>query len=704
MSHVTLTEAAGYLGVSKSTLRNWDKSGKLRAVRHPINGYRSYSLAQLQEIRNSLQFNFDSDALEDVPLTLDIRGARFLVARLHNILRDQDSLSNIIERFDELTKVLFLKLVIDASPSSDSRLEQMPGETDKDFASRIRSVYADVAKEHSNIVPSTFANLRMSDGAICQCANVLGQASFENVGIDLKGFAYEEVIKNTFDKNENQQFFTPSTIVRFIVEMMPGQLKGEICDPAAGTAGFLIEVLKSQLSVTSLTAFEIDERLAWVSGINLFTHGAPNAQVHWLPCAGTLGRDAERFRGKFDAIITNPPFGSDFTDRSVLPAYQLGRNRKSRRRGILFLERCHQLLKDGGSLGFIIDEGVLNLPSTEDVRRFITDNFKIEAIVSLPESAFMPYATVNASILFLTKSHANTQQNYQTFFAKAAKVGRKGNGDEDYVYDESGQVRMNSDLPEIASLYRSFQKTGAAPDSELAYATNVWANLRDSEDGWRLDFRYHHPARELSRKQLDKASGRLMSLSEICKERNETVIPSKELADQMILYTGLAHIESGTGIAHQVSTAANSLKSAVKQYQPGDIVFARMRPNLRKVALMDFKEGGYVSPECVVMTVDEQNGHPVIDPLLLSVLLRSELAYGQIMHLISGIGRPRLAVRHLRRVLIPSASFESQKEWRVQYLSQMSAVRVLRSKAEDLLTDASQLQREAVEQLAGEFA
>ena len=703
MSYVSLNEAAGYLGVSKATLRNWDRSGKLRATRHPINGYRSYVLAELQAIRTRLPFGDETDPAHRTSPVMDARATRTFVSRLHNILRDHDSHSNIIERFDELTKVLFLKLAIETDPTTGLSLERRPQERDEDYASRIRADYSAVAKGHSSIVPSTFAALRTSDTAICECATALAQVSFEQAGLDVKGLAYEEVIKNTFDKNENQQFFTPPTIVKFMVEMMSGRLTGDVCDPAAGTAGFLIEVLKSGDPVSSLTALEVDERLAWVAGINLFTHGASDARAQWLPRGGTLGRDAERFFGEFSAIITNPPFGSDFADPALLPTYRLGGNRSSRRRGILFLERCHQLLKPGGSLAFIIDEGVLNLPSAEDVRHFITDSFKIDAIVSLPEGAFMPYATVNASILFLQKGGPVKLKDYPTFFAKADKVGRKGNGDEAYTYDETGRARINSDLPDITDLFRSFQQTRKVPSSELAYAADVQSNLREEKDGWRLDFRYHHPSRKLSRIQLARARGPLMAISEICQERNRTVIPSKELNDQMILYTGLASIEAGSGLAHQISTPANSLKSAVKRYESGDIIFARMRPNLRKVALMAFDEGGYVSPECIVLTVRERDSHPIIDPLLLSILLRSDLVYGQVMHLIAGIGRPRLAARDLRQVVIPTASYSSQEQWRLRYLSRMSAVTVLKRKAEELLADASKIEREAVEQLAREF-
>lgn len=700
--YVTLAEASSYLGVSKATLRNWDKAGKLKAVRDPMNQYRVYALADLQQIQSRLPLGDDEVPTAKHNRQLDARSTRALISRLHNIVRDQDGHSNIIERFDELTKLLFLKISTEAE--APDLFDRNSRESDEEYARRIRNEYALNARKKDRFIPDAFSTLKASDQALIECASALAQISFRDVGFDVKGLAYEEVVKNTFDKNDNQQFFTPPTIVKFMVDMMAEDLRGDICDPAAGTGGFLVEILKAGIEYSSLTALEIDERLSWVAGTNLFAHGAKEAISKWLPDGGTLGRGAEIFFGTFDAIITNPPFGSDFTDSVLLPTYKLGRDRTSRRRGILFLERCHQLLKPGGSLGFIIDEGVLNLPSTEDVRRFLTDNFELRSIVSLPESAFMPYATVNASILFLRKLGGKGKAQPMTFFAKAENVGRKGNGDDDYIYDENGGARLNSDFPEIVQLYRAFKKSGEIPTSGLAYCADVKANFEEEENGWRLDFRYHHPSRRLSRELLARAKGRLLMLSDVCDERNQTLIPSSELQDTTILYTGLAHIESGTGVAHQVPTPANSLKSAVKRYEPGDIIFAKMRPNLRKVALMDFKEGGYASPECIVFTVkNNKKGEPIIDPLLLSVLLRSDLVYGQIMHLIAGIGRPRLGTTDMRRVQIPSAEIENQREWRRRYLTDMQSAAKLREKAAELLRAAGDAEQRAIEQVAKEF-
>lgn len=703
MSHVTVNEAAGFLGVSKATLRNWDRSGKLRATRHPLNGYRVYSLSELRDLRSRLSLKSESPSHPPLFTDLDVRATRGLVSRLHNILRDNDSNSNIIERFDELTKLLFLRIAADCESPSSHPFVRGTLETVPAHASRVRQQYVEAARKFSRIVPPQFAALNGRDQALSECAALLARIPRTTAGVDLLGTAYEEMIRNTFDKTDNQQFFTPTPIVQFMVAMLHDDLHGDICDPAAGTAGFLIEVLKSRHNFSSLTALEIDQRLAWVAGINLLAHGAQDIRSHCLQPAGSLGPEAKLHFGTFDAILTNPPFGSDVTDSSLLAGYRLGSRYQRRRRGILFLERCHALLKNGGKLAFIIDEGVLNLPSTQDVRQFLTKHFRINAIVSLPDAAFMPYAAVNAAILFLEKDPDAAADPRRTFFAKADHVGRKGNGDPDYVYDPVKGRLLKSDLPSIAAQFHNFRQAQEVPTSDLAYVVDPCSNFLDGHTALRLDFRFHHPSRALSRALLDRARATLVSVTQLCSERQQTVIPSSELADQIILYTGLAHIESGSGVAQQVPTQAASLRSAVKRYEPGDVVFARMRPNLRKAAYMDFDEGGYVSPECIVLTVRLENGRPLLDPLLLSVLLRSDLVYGQILHLIAGIGRPRIAARDLRSVLLPVSSHESQQDWRTRYLSQTAAVATWRSKAEELLGDAARMEREAVEHVARDF-
>lgn len=694
---VTIAEASSYLGVSKATLRNWDREGKLRATRHPFNDYRCYPLAELRRFKEQMSLLGDepTEAGKDGRTQIaDAKAAKRLVAKLHNILRDKDGDSSLLQRFDELTKLLFLKLFDTSGVPRATRPTLAPPS-----ATTLRDEYARLAAAHPVLIPVQFATLRSSDSALAECAQLLATVTIDSTELDVKGLAYEEVIRNTFDKNDNQQFFTPQQVVAFACQMLRRDLSGVVMDPACGTGGFLVELVKNGATAGKLIGVEIDERLGWVAGINLLAHGATAFEVRRLNGAGSLGNGLDDLDGTVGAILTNPPFGSDLSDEEVLCRYSLGSGRTSRRRGILFLERCAKLLRPDGVVAIILDEGVLNLPSSTDVRRFILDNFDVLAIVSLPETAFLPYASVAASILFLKKSSL-PGRNTRVFFARADNIGRRLNGDDDIIYDDNGTSRVNSDLPAILEQWNRHSSGITVEASELWYCTDVHSNLRE-EATLRLDFRFHHPSREMSKRLLRSAQYPLVPLSELCTEVTETVIPSTELTDQTILYTGLANIEAHSGVAFQTLTATASLKSAVKAYRPGDILFARMRPNLRKVALATFPSGGFCSPECVVLRVRrDKDDTPAIDAELLSVLLRSDLVFGQILHLVAGIGRPRLNTTDLRKVLVPVPPVSDQSHFLQQFRANLASARELRAQAQQLQQRATVVAAEAVNELA----
>ena len=378
---VSLAEASSYLGVSKATLRNWDREGKLKAHRHPINQYRAYDMDELRVLRTQTSLLDEIDPTKgksSVNDISDVRAAKRVVSRLHNALRNTDSDSSLVERFDELTKLLFLKLA--TGKEADNLFAVKTNENSNQYANRIRDCYSEVANANSNLISKKFTKLNCSKDAITQCGTILASVSFESANFDVKGVAYEEVIRGTFDKSDHQQFFTPHQVVTFMTEMVRPFLKGEIMDPACGTAGFLAEVARSSADYKKLTGIEIDERLAWVSGINLLLHGAKNFETHCLSDGGTLGANASPFMSRADVILTNPPFGSDFSDQDALNTFVLGEGRTSRRRGILFLERCHALLKKNGVMGIVIDEGVLNLPTAIDVRHVLIRHLSCSAI------------------------------------------------------------------------------------------------------------------------------------------------------------------------------------------------------------------------------------------------------------------------------------------------------------------------------------
>ena len=693
-SQVTLMEAASFLGVSRATLRNWDKEGKLVAIRNPINGYRMYNLEDLIELKQKISDNSTFE-IKETANTIDSKTIKRIIGKLHNIIRDGDANSNIIMRFDEISKLLFIKLY--AEKSNDSLFMHQVLESDEAYSERMQSLYSDAIEEAGLIIPEEYQKLHLSPEIISKCGMELSRIDLSCAGCDIKGLAYEDTIRGTFDKSDNQQYFTPYQIVDFMVKMALPFVKGCVCDPACGTAGFLNKV--GQLCPDAyLLGLEVDDRLAWVSALNLLIHGNDLFDVHALPNGGSLGPESQKYFGTADVIITNPPFGSDYSDIQLLSFFQLGQNRTSRRRGILFIEQTWNLLKENGFVAIIIDQGVLNAGSNIDVRQFILSHFKILAIVDLPDSTFMPYANVSSSILFMKKVKNATEQA-DVFFARSNFVGRKANGDDDLIYGDDGSARLNSDLPSILSQWHK-HLSGLKDLDNGCFVANITSNLKDDES-CRLDYVYHHPFRKESQKALERCPYKLFTLAEICKERNETYIPSSDPEATTIQFTGLANIESFTGKATRAITPAASIKSAVKRYEPYDIVFSKMRPSLRKTAVMDCDDGGYVSSECAVFTVRKQSsGDYVIDPKLLSAILRSDFIYGQIMSCVTGIGRPRISGKDLRNIKIPMPPKSIQEKALVSMDVALSSAKQLRERASLILEEADNLEQKAVNSAA----
>ena len=482
-----------------------------------------------------------------------------------------------------------------------------------------------------------------------------------------------------------------------MVKALKPFLKGTVCDPACGTAGFLTKV--NDFADVKLLGFEVDERLAWVSTLNLYIHGADDFETYFMNNGGSLGSEADSYYEMMDAILTNPPFGSDYTDSKILDKYVLGKDKNSRRRGILFIEQAWNLLKQDGMLAIIIDQGVLNSKTNIDVREYIFSHFEIKGIIDLPESAFLPYANVSSSIMILKKKKNNVKQG-QTFFAKSEKIGRKSNGDDDIIYYPNGNFELDSDLNNILSAWKMFISGNYQIQNANCFVARVDEYLEEDKS-MRLDYTFHHPYRNESRELLNNSKSPLIFLSEICTERNHSYVPAADSEAISIPFTGLANIEPFTGVARQELTPAASIKSSVKRYEPRDIVFSKMRPALRKVAVMNMNEGGYVSSECTVFIVrTDNNGEPLIEPEILSAILRSDFVYGQIMSCVTGIGRPRISSKDLRKIMIPLPDKQLQAKVMQNLRANEAAVKQLKDRAKALKEEAENLEIRMINEVA----
>ena len=649
---------------------------------------------------------------------------RSLVRALNRILRDCEGNSSLVERFDEITKIVYCK-TLDERDSKPGIAEEAfiirRNDTERSIANRVREKFRSLVERSPSLFPQRFSQFQMGDTAISELAKELAYHKLAHVSEDLKGLLYEEIIRNTFDKGENQQFFTPHPIVEFMVRMIGPSLTGTICDPACGTGGFLLHVAKylkehESSSNTKLLGFEIDERLAWVSGVNLDMQ-VPDQQftISHINSAGSLGNEMKPFMGTADTIITNPPFGSDLSEKEALNDLELGRGRASRRRGVLFIERCLDLLKPGGILGIVIDEGVLNSPSNTDTRRLMLERSHLLSVVSLPDTAFMPYASVKASILFLQKKPAasrSIRKDIPTFFAQADSVGRKPNGDPMIYHDpDTGEAVPDSDLPKILTAWHTGSRDAQVLPG-LPKGQYFWTDVPGIENtsfqrsGFRVDRAYHHPTRNHADEALRASCHPLKPVREISDLRNEGFIPSKDLHGEEITYLGLASIKSHTGEYLPTQVNGSALKSTVKRFVSGDILFAKMRPELRKVCLIgDDVDEGFTSAECLVLTPkrEPETCSPIMLPELLAILLRSDLVYGQIIHLVTGIGRPRVSKTAIQNVLLPIPPMSEQKRLLDLFHSSDADARSLLAESERALEKARRIRSDANHSLVNDI-
>lgn len=337
---------------------------------------------------------------------------------------------------------------------------------------------------------------------------------------DVKGIAFEQFLGTTF-RGELGQFFTPRTIVDFMTHVLDPKEGEIICDPACGSGGFLIKAfeyvreqieedvraaktkLRAELegkhydSLSETEQLEINElieamqaklnkeldtqvegsrmynlshnciygtdanpRMARTSKMNMIMHGDGHSGVHHHD--GLLNVNGI-FEGRFDVILTNPPFGAridrsqkiteadKFTDEVLIAKYtarygeayenalkpvkeNIGRpllslydvGSMSGLTEVLFMERCLKLLKKGGRMGMVLPEGVLNTSNLQKVREYFEGKAKIILICSIPQDVFIAAgATVKASLVFFKRFTEEEELRYLGAKTRAEKEIRQ---------------------------------------------------------------------------------------------------------------------------------------------------------------------------------------------------------------------------------------------------------------------------------------
>ena len=274
---------------------------------------------------------------------------------------------------------------------------------------------------------------------------------------DTMGDVYEYVLGKMAASGNNGQFRTPRHIIRMMVELMRPTLKDTICDPAMGSAGFIVEAAKyiqqnykqellkkehaEHYKSGMLYGFDTDATMLRIGAMNLMLHGVDNPGIAYRDSLSTDNADEERYT----LCLANPPFTGSLDNEAV--SKSLLAITKTKKTELLFLALFVRMLQTGGRCASIVPDGVLfgNSTGHKAIRRTLIDNHRLEAVISMPSGVFQPYSGVSTAILIFTKTNAGGTDRVWFYDMKA----------DGYSLDQKRNEVPETDIPDIITRFHN---------------------------------------------------------------------------------------------------------------------------------------------------------------------------------------------------------------------------------------------------------
>ncbi len=378
--------------------------------------------------------------------------------------------------FGELCKLIFAKTCDEkeARRNQPYEFQIRTHETPSQLSERIRTLY-DRHRKRERDAGVFDETIKVSDAMLSPVVSHLQSINLNGTELDTKGVAFERFM-GKFLKGDFGQYFTPREVIQFAVEMFPPNVHDRVLDPACGSGGFLLHALDHirreastefpdwetdtnegvkhhrywhDFAQHQLFGIEINDEIARVAKMNMILHDDGHTNVIGEDALEVFARfdviRAGQFKpDTFDLVLTNPPFGAqvNFLDRPYLNELfpELGevedakgrrKGRKNQKTEILFLERVHQFLREGGRAAIVLPDGILTNSSLGYVRDYLLRAFQVRAVISLPQMAFAHYgAGVKSSLVFLEKRDENEtpRDDEAIFMAAPENIGYDATG------------------------------------------------------------------------------------------------------------------------------------------------------------------------------------------------------------------------------------------------------------------------------------
>lgn len=426
---------------------------------------------------------------------------------IHDLKEEVQYLENTVlanagvSAFEEIFKLIFSKLYDEFNKGDDEAMEfRTTTAAPQEQYNRLNGLFKKASVEWSDIF-STSDKIELTPEALISVASAFQTKKFYDADLDVIDAAFEYMI-NPEQKGDKGQYFTPRPVVKMCVKMLNPKPEERVLDPACGPGGFLIHSLhwvferslkpryknnlakrKFDYANSRLFGIDFDPRLSRVAKAMMLIAGDGRSNVYRVNSLDlrewknrTDGLAGAIQDGKFDLVMTNPPFAGNISQPEILGGYDLaykGDHTKNKRvnkltRDVMFIERCLRFLKPGGRMAIVLPQGNLNNTNAEYIRTWVMDKARLLAVVGLHVNTFKPFTGTKTSVLFLQKWMAGEEplQDYPIFLAVNEKPVKdssgdyifKKNSDRSYATDSQGKRIIDHDLDEIAEGFINFSR------------------------------------------------------------------------------------------------------------------------------------------------------------------------------------------------------------------------------------------------------
>lgn len=285
-----------------------------------------------------------------------------------------------------------------------------------------KSIYSKYMKNATFSIPTA--------SLLAEAVKIINDMHIKEQNRDTKGDLYEYILSQLQTAGKNGQFRTPRHIIKMMVEILNPKYGDKICDPACGTAGFLVaafeHIIKNNTSKDlakegnfvgdllnenqwrilreeTLYGYDFDDVMIKISLMNLMMHGINNPNIEQK---NTLSKRFDE-SNCYDVILANPPFKGSIDESEIGENFRI----KTKKTELLFLELMYNLLTNGGRCAVIVPDGVLfgNSKAHKAIRQLLLEKCRLDAVISMPSGVFKPYAGVSTAVLYFTKGEATKE-------------------------------------------------------------------------------------------------------------------------------------------------------------------------------------------------------------------------------------------------------------------------------------------------------